>query len=527
MAWNLKTSHADTYVSSESADFPGCTAPNQHLESCVPIDDNIFERLNDDCIIHIFEQLPLSDLCSVVDVCKKFRSIALSVFKRNHFDIDLDELIQNESESESEDLNVTITSGNSACVCDDCCNMPTPYNPILPIDEVKEIIRHFGSYIGTIRISAEDKEQGNEILNLLATHCTNQNADLDKLIMTDVNVSKKLMPRFRPLFDRLQCLEVTNSPFHIGSELTELVLDDVYLDCVLTRRLEKLQGLCLFDVNETIPGALKSLSASPPHLKRLNISGWILPLAILKDQSSLTPELEEITVVDAKMKIGDIQHVNSLATLDNLKAFSFDCSGFSITEVLNNFVEHNVPIEELCLSNVTISTNAGTNLIKLSKLKKLRLSDGGWVDDVKVPEIVKGIPILEELCLCNFGLVTVADIKAIIANVPKLNFFQLNYQQDDAKIIVGPIDFNEICRDIAKRSDGHKLHLDICAHQCKLNVSEHIIERNRQLLEVKIITYNKVQSIDIIDYYGYSDDDEVTYINTIDYDEETTSEDDP
>lgn len=55
---------------------------------------NILNTLNDDCLIAIFEYLPLSDLCTVADVCQTLKRNAQTSFQLHHRSFNTERIIK-------------------------------------------------------------------------------------------------------------------------------------------------------------------------------------------------------------------------------------------------------------------------------------------------------------------------------------------------------------------------------------------------------------------------------------------------
>lgn len=184
----------------------------------------------------------------MADVCCTFESNASSVFRRNFAKLDLAEILD-ESECDS----FAMCDNDESC---DLENSELTYIERLPMNLVAKLFRHFGMYIRTIDLSGEyDDDQKHEIFQLIATYCDHEDAELNKLIMNDISISTNVAPRLQRVFDRLTSLDITDGPFRIGSELTELILENVTLDRFINRKLDKLQSLSLIGVKEKCVGS--------------------------------------------------------------------------------------------------------------------------------------------------------------------------------------------------------------------------------------------------------------------------------
>lgn len=471
--------------------------------------DNILVRLNNDCIIHVFEYLPLYDLSNVADVCRAFQSNALSVFKRRHTILDSDELlVERDSDNESrDDRNDTSSDSLSTISGSDIewNNKHTRYKPAkerrvrhFHMETVERLFRNFGALIKTIDLTAKYECQLDGILELMAIHCTHQGAQLTKLIMRDVDIAPDLIPRIQPLFDRLTSLDVIGGsfyPFYIGTELTELKLEDAYLDAVFTHQFQKLHSIYLSDVEGSSVEMFVSFLEMATQVKRLVIAGRMR--ANLSSLVWFPPQLEEIEV---DTYVDEEQEFMSLGQLQNLRVLTLNCLEMPMTRLFDDL--RKLPIEELSLKNFTLASS----IAGFSKVKKLSLVYGGWTHDVQLSTIIKEMPLLEQLYLEDFRDLTIDVIKSAIANAPKLSKFAVNFEY--MEITFGTSDYIDIGQLVQKRSDMVKLSLELVGAEIKVNFSQNVVEQYKLWLEVTSISFMDVQQVNIVDYYDFSDDSE-------------------
>lgn len=463
--------------------------------------------LNNDCLIKIFEYLPLCDLCSVAEVCTMFQSCAVNVFASNFSNFDVNILMETDHNRDEYYEHIFDDSEEE----DD---------ENFPMESVEKVFRNFGSYIRSIHLDQEDfnESQGDQILKFMAQCCSNKNAELDKLALHDVTISSNLVESLQPLFARLKFLDISGgtydyrnaSLFSICSQLTELVLEEVNFGNCFKQKYENLERISLVDIRETYAGAFNDFARMNPQLKSLTITDTDVPSTELSSHfysviSSLS-ELEELKLhTNKKILYNDVvKDLNHLAQLKNLKLFSFNCLWLPVGQLFNNFAEHNVPIEDLDLRNLSLASNIATGLSKLTQMKNIRFYDCETKPG-QLPIAVEGMLHLEKLHLCNFEHVTVEDVKGVVQNARALKELKLFHQND---IVIGEKDFNEIGQLIKNRENNNMLNIDIVGSGCKLYVPAHIIEQYSLWLNVKVIAYKESFDIDIVEYYNDSDEDE-------------------
>lgn len=111
-------------------------------------------NLNDDCLREVFGALELSDLCSVADVCHRFRRIAVEAFKvSNYKKLELHAL---------------------------CC---IEEEPIKRLQRIEKVLRHFGGFVESMDANGTHQYglhqiNDNRIVELISSYCS---ASLTKL----------------------------------------------------------------------------------------------------------------------------------------------------------------------------------------------------------------------------------------------------------------------------------------------------------------------------------------------------------
>lgn len=476
-----------------------------------PSSDSPFNILNiqDEYLMHIFEYLPLCDLCTVAEVCKKFKSNAVNAFSKLYSDFDVNMLIDESRDDSDTNSDLDLEDDEQDSEND------------LPMDLVENIFRNFGIHIKGLHIDQEDFDQNQteQILELIVTFCSHDNAKLSKLVMNDITIYSHFIERLQPIFGRLNSLDITGglydrrhaSLFSTCSQLTELMLEHVYMAGCFIQKFEKLQTISLAYIcdNYVIYGVpLQSFVRMNPQLKSFTITDSCRVKSNIYDIIGSLPELEELKLhMKTKIENNKLEDdLNHLARLENLKFFSFNCLNLPIGKLLNSFAEKKIPLEDLDLSNLTLDLNIAASLSKLSQIRNLRFSDGEAVSG-QLAQAVKRMIYLEKLYLCNFGQVTVDDIKEIIKNARELNDIQL-YNQDG--ITIDSKSFNEISQLVETRGNNIKLNMHIIGDRCMFDVLEEDIERSRPWLEIQFRTFKYTKDFDVVDYYHDSESEQIS-----------------
>lgn len=413
----------------------------------------ILNKLNEHCLMEIFEYLSVSDLCSVGDVCSDFRAVAKKVFS-----------IQ--------------------------C-------PIVHTFGIRNwsLFRLFGPEIKTIEISfhAIDEVVNNRILDLIATYCSAPTCALNKIIIRNWRIKGEFMERLKSIFSRIQVLGIfgainngtVSELLKNCNELIDLRLMFVDFSGISKIVLPKLESLHIAETPGLNDYMITRFSKSHPQLKKLTIGSWTGKLTP-KALRNLGLNLSEFRLF-GDIKISTTAYVDSmlnhLKRLKNVKSFGLNCSSLSPDRVLNVLIDAGLQVEELQLTDFKFDSTFLNAIKALKHLKMIKLRDGEWENENLLMEMVKAHPQLQSIDLNRFGDVTVDQIKALVKLAPKLEYMRFdvqNYERIDSD------DFTSILKSVKGRPDKTKLKIELYAHGFVFNVPEKMIKESRDLLEIEI-----------------------------------------
>lgn len=150
-----------------------------------------FLHLNEDCLLEIFavKSLSLMDLCSLADTCTRFQQIVQRVFPRGL------------------SIEIQLTGYRVGA--------SRKYLPIenRPPQDVRNIFKNYASFLSEvsiasslIRTSRSSEHPLRFVLNLVTEYCGD---DLASLKIKYLNIPADLSVELKPIFKRLQILELT------------------------------------------------------------------------------------------------------------------------------------------------------------------------------------------------------------------------------------------------------------------------------------------------------------------------------
>lgn len=322
---------------------------------------NILNVLNDDCLQEIFRNLSLFDLCSVANVCKKFKQNAEEIF--------------------------TLKFSNSMVTLDE-------------LHVAEHILRSFGTKIKSLSLNAPHK---NALLLMLITYCSGSKCQLERLDISgyehsDLKLWFKMLP---PIFQRLKYLKcyANDKILKICRDLHHLEINgSIYfwsnrtLQSSTLNTFGRLENLsiplhCSHIINEMKPkSSLKILKLNRLDSKTINRICWKFP------------NLEEIiceTFIDDRSQKKPF--VSALARLKKLNKIAWNTYRHNdVNESIGYFSEANVLIEWLVLHSYDPSSN-GMKLNIIGILPALKVLEIVGMRQFDLSDLTGCLPQLKEL----------------------------------------------------------------------------------------------------------------------------------
>lgn len=447
---------------------------------------NILDKLNEHCLMEIFEYLSVPDLCAVGNVCSDFRAVAKKVFS-----------IQ--------------------------C-------PIVRTNFTRNwsLFRLFGPEIKTIQVNFRfnDEVVDNRILDLMATYCSEPSCALNKITISNWKIKGEFVERLKLIFSRIQVLEVFDAPnngtvaqlLSNCNELIDLRLTGVDFGGISKIVFPKLETMYIAMTPGLNDYMINRFSESHPHLKELTIDSWtgkLTPKAFRNLGLNLR-KVHLIGVIDISTTYVDSM-LKHLKRLKNLKSLGLNCLSLSADTVFNVLIEEDLPVEELHLTDFNFDSTFLSGIKSMKHLKMINFSDVEWDDENLLMEMVKAHPQLQSISLHSIGDVTVNLIKELVKLAPKLEHMELDVTDYES---IDSDDFTSIVKSIKSRLNKTKLKIELYCHGFELNVPEIIKKKNCEWFEIEIHdngwsigtdTISDVYDFDYDSEFDYDSDDKYVY----------------
>lgn len=315
---------------------------------------NILNALNDECLQLIFEYLPIGDLCSVADTCKRFQTNAKEIFP--------------------------VCVGGSMLKADN-------------LFKFESLLRNFGTKIRSLSISGKETYwnenfRKNAVLVMLAKYCSSFKCQLRKLAIDNFNIQPIWYELLRPILMqlerlRLEQLKVCYLP-DLCNQMTELDLMNVELDATsvvlieVFGKMNKLGMAYIDNINELLDRmhpnpAVKTLKIWCARVKNdtlRKICAKFPALEQLDVQTDRCDDVVNISAEDMKMSFAQMKNLKRLKISQEILTSLYD--GQCIFEILD---DAGVQIEWLIISLISdvFRNNSLKSIQKLNQLKRLEL----------------------------------------------------------------------------------------------------------------------------------------------------------
>lgn len=338
-------------------------------------DDTLIMNLNDDCLLEVFGHLSLIDLCSVADVCTRFRRTAQACF----------------AYSKKTDLNVPEDILNR-----DGHRQITANHVLL---RTSKVLRNFGVYIATFKELSDSDYTGNSrhilwpgvsrrnysyrILEMLAMHCSE---DLKKLEFSRLDLTDELPPLLRPMLEQLDRLKLCSCTFSDSvskilpkwcSQLQELhihfikaPIHDWY------QPFPKLLKITFMNLGYLTNHDIEEILKCNSQLKNIKFNDCPnINTDILQSIAKYVPGVETLTVrLHGRTKM-NLKNVKCFSHLNKLQSLTLDFPARSskfIVSALCVMGTAEIPLKEICVKYLKLNRNVEQFVNEISKLKQLR-----------------------------------------------------------------------------------------------------------------------------------------------------------
>lgn len=442
-------------------------------------DSNTILKLNDDCLLALFEYFDLYDLCAVAEVCRRFQDVAKYTF----------------SHSKRTELKVP----------EDLMRSTQRYTVRSVFSKTSSVLRNFGQFITEIHGSsykwagAWQSDFEREFIRLLLQNCR---GNLITLELKGFNLTADVVQGLRPFFDGLRKFAISFSaemPELSPSwfpELRELEFSDIgynnrgynpNIDVDMMERsdsadesYQNLERVVLRRVRELKNQDVEKILKCSSKLKELEIddqiccdvNGAFFFEAIAKH----TPAIEKLDV-SIKFEESIHENINCSSAFQNLS--SLTCRLDFLAEerysdhlvlTIRDIAVVGIPLKYLHLKGLCMDENAPTHrtfvdaVAKFKKLETLVLED---CDDLDASDIIEICKSLKQMIVFQFYSdvldLSAEDILTIVKNSENLERLELIGTSIHEVVADDRIDFDidTFNKFVGKRLNKKPLHIEL------------------------------------------------------------------
>lgn len=425
---------------------------------------NILKILNNDCLLPIFKHLSLRDLCTVAEVCSKFKSNAIKAFSLRYMDLRI----------------LSDISIDGILVCSDGEIL---FDGVNSMALLRSLFRNFGSCLKSLYLNGTHlkKKQIQQISHILEKFGSNGAISTLKIEGFEVeNVPTEML-------GNLKCFTISSSDHShkIANSLKEC-RELIELHLVKPKNQ-------IFFVGAMTPEQFMSGYSKETDTASYDSSSIFRCIGLnMQKLESLEIETSEDQSMNHN---GDAIY---LARLKHLNTLSLDCSKLATADLLKALVEEKIPIKDLSLFGVVIDLENANFLSMLTQIQKLKIS-GRKIESVQFPSLLKCLPFLKEVYFWDFDT-DLEVVKEITANCKQLSLLECTIGLNSSKLTIEDSDYIYLANAVKNHNNDIKLMIRIDnSPWCRLKVPIELIDMNRQWLYIEIP--------DSIDWSDDEDDD--------------------
>lgn len=412
--------------------------------------------LNDDCLQKVFSYLELEDLCSVAEVCERFKLNAQIQFAQQHQRVRISWYGETTRSTRK-------------------------------MQYFERIMRNFGAFIRSLENVYP--WEGNRLVELVTRYC---GSELRKLDLEKVDIEdERLLGTLRPLFSRLHELSVLDCKFSILPILSScLELQMLELNCVDVANADENVIHSIFNQNfPKLTTAAVSVDNMDeihfenfvnmnPQLKVLAIS--LLNESILQVIAQSIPLIEKLELIfeTGEIRLASADDLNRLSALSALTLNGICSTGMdshNVSIILNSIA--NLQIKCLEFTDIFLEDEHIEQLCKLSSIEKLVFSGEIRTEFEELPNICNSLPLLEELTVNNCDeAITADELVQLIKGAKKLKSISFN------KTVIDADTFDNILHIVSQREE--RIPLRITLHDSAEKLPQAILDAHEDFLRI-------------------------------------------
>lgn len=401
---------------------------------------DILTILNDDCLMQIFELLPLPDLCNVADVCQRFLQNCQTIFQMRHTVFETNQI------AKLAEYGLKYTDMQVA----------------------EKLFRNFGFFIQNLTLkggclkSTKDEET---MLYLATKYCIS--TSFETLTLDRISIKgpmRWILPLF-PMFYSISKLELYACRLDkdFGKFLSVCQIPTIHVLSIygsgewMTHTFWHLQTLVLIEIFQP-EAAMNEFIKLNGHIQSLVIHQSNLSSKIFKTVAHHMPNLRQFCFAGknpSDRRTG--KNVLHLVRLKSLTSLRLNCASFSVKHLLDELAKETIPITELYISFGTVDMELVDRLVNLRSLTNLALRRNK-MNEVTLVDLVKKLPGLNELYIDIIGI----DVKGIVKMLPYAqNLSKLSIGSERAYVQIGVVEYQSILEIVKGREKARKLCITI------------------------------------------------------------------
>lgn len=475
---------------SASASKSDCTV---EMDSAVAKDASTILTLNDDCLLEVFQHFNVPDLCSVADVCSRFRQNAKYCFahsKKDNLDITLD---IGDHTGAFLPMRCIIAGRKSQRLIRETPTLKQA------LSRASRVLRNFGEFIvkfrdgaffrGAIEWNAEWKKKyyTRQIIELLLRYSCGTLAEMD---LSSYHFEDDFAPMMRPLVEHLHKLSL--SYCKIDEEFLRLCLlwceelRELYLSVVevawkrfdwLHQPFPKLVKISIVCVEYLEANDIVEMLKCNPQLKEIKICNpmpaneyKLLTIdSVLPPIAKYVPEIETLRLFLMRADISFCREtVECFSQLSKLTSLTLDLGRNrdvldGIVSAINTIAAANIQLKFLQLHHVNCTHKADQFFRDICKFKQLEALVLAWCHGFTAYHLMEVFEHCSEISRLVFLVSVRLEPKHIIETVrllPKLRLLRIGQtSRNHKKFKIDIYIFKQLLRIVENRREP--IHLEI------------------------------------------------------------------
>lgn len=421
--------------------------------------------LNDDCLDEIFGHLDAMELCSVRQVCKRFRQLTGWHFKRKFSAFDFSTLFADQFISSKKARNVLRNFGHLMKSVTISRKALQSHETTGYVEErlLEDIVTYCGKTLHQLKVK-------NFLFTSQAVDTLNMLSSLQSLSLIEFVLSVDFI-LYLPNFSSLTHLEIT-------------IARDCYALAYVFPALEylRLDYVCISNNN-----ILANFIVTHKQLKTLivrrckgipsDVFRWIgVHLVNLEELYYVKNLMDRSESIERSQK--NIQH---LSELKKLQRFTWHCSVLSIGNLLTKMMSNQIALKSFCFADAPVDDETIKAIKEMKSLKCLCFHQTNGLRNEHLMAIAMEVTQLNELFIGWQPKITFDVFKNVLRHTKQLYRVQIGSRTYPLDRIL----YNEILDIVKERRNGIKLTITIDSADVQDVIPQRTININKNWLVIQ------------------------------------------